>query len=247
MIEFDAESSFNFAWAEELAYREERSGIPPRDWRAAGKASKQWPNKEDGEWWKVNGLTMAQAYADWRQYGEEKDWKIWEAVPGTPAIELGITANLGGVTVTGYIDRMFHAPPYDSIEPDRLVVVDIKSGSRKPDSNLQLGFYASLVEVAFGIRPTFGGYYDARKGMLLKPLVRLDHFSVPFLGGLLQDFVKARNEGIYIPRIGSHCITCGVARYCAAVNGVDAPTYDPHHPDYGKVDLSIGKTVTLPE
>lgn len=239
-IEFDLESSFVSAWDYEVADRIERSGMQPDRWKAAGRVSKEWPNKENGEWWQKNGRTMAQGYADWRLHSPENNWKIWEPVAGTPAIELGITVPIGGVTVKGYIDRIFHTPPYDSIEPDRLVVLDLKSGARKPDSLLQLGFYATMVELAFGIRPRFGGYYDARKGGLGAPLVNLDHLNEELLGGWLRDFVRARNDGIYIPNIGSHCNNCSVSAGCAAVNGPLASQYDPHHPDYGK-NLDIGE------
>lgn len=233
-MEFDLNAAFNDAWHNEVEDRTAKSGIDPADWRAAGRKSKEWPNKEDSSWWLTNGPVMAQNYINWRQEGDEKHWKLWEPAPGEPAIELGITAPIGGVTVKGYIDRIFHSPPFDSIEPDRLIIVDLKTGSRNPESDLQLGFYASLVEVAFGVRPSFGAYYKARDGKLIKPLVPLEHYSLEFLGGLLRDYVRARNNGIYIPNIGSHCNNCGVARACAAVNGSEAIKYDPHHPGYGR-------------
>lgn len=233
-MDFDLEAAFNASWHKEVEDRKAISGIDPSDWRSAGRKSKEWPDKENDQWWLHNGLTMAQDYAKWRQEGDEAHWKIWEPVQGEAAIELGITAPIGGVTVKGYIDRIFHSPPFDSIEPDRLIIVDLKTGARNPDSDLQLGFYASLVEVAFGVRPSFGAYYKARDGKLTTPLVPLGHYSLEFIGGLLRDYVRARNAGIYLPHIGSHCNNCGVARACAAVNGSEAVKYDPHHPLYGR-------------
>lgn len=228
MIDFDLQSAFNDAWHEEVKDRFEKSGVRPEEWRAAGRKSKEWPEKENADFWQAKGPEMVQAYIDWRTESEDKDWRIWEPEPGKPAIELGITAPIGGITVKGFIDRLFVTPSGE------LVVVDLKSGSRNPDSDLQLGFYASMVEVAYRVRPKWGAYYKAREGKLIKPLVDLDYLSVELLGGYLRDFKRATQQGIYLPVVGSHCNSCGVARYCAAVDGVDAPNFDPHHPDYSK-------------
>jgi RecB family exonuclease len=223
---FDLSDAWHKAWDEEVADREAQTGIKSSEWRAAGRRSKEWPNKEDDAWWQANGPEMVEAYIKWRNEGSEADWKIWEPIDGEPAIELGITAPIGGVTVKGFIDRVFVTPSGE------LVIVDLKTGSRNPDSDLQLGFYACLMEVAFGIRPKWGAYYKARDGRLIKPLVDLDYLSLDLLGGYLRDFVRAREARIFLPVIGSHCRTCGVANACAAVDGLDAPKYDPSHPQY---------------
>jgi len=228
VIDFDFPGAWKDAWHEEVRQRFVASGIQPVEWRAAGRKSKDKPNAEDGDWWYGEGLQMVEKYAEWRTSGDEKDWLIWEPGAGVPAIELGITAPIGGVTVKGFIDRIFVAPAGE------LVVVDLKSGARNPDSDLQLGFYACLVEVAYGIRPQFGAYYKAREGRLVKPLVDLDYMSVNLLGGYLRDFVRARENGIYLPVVGSHCNNCGVAAFCAAVDGPEAPKFDPHHPAYSR-------------
>lgn len=226
MSDFAVLPEWKDAWDKELKDREEKSGVKSSEWRAAGRKSKEWPNKEDGAWWEANGPEMVSGYISWRNESEDKDWKIWEPYPGQPAIELGITAPIGGVTVKGFIDRIFVTPSGE------LVIVDLKSGARSPDSDLQLGFYACMVEVALGVRIKWGAYYKARDGKLVKPLVNLDHFSLGLLGNWLRDFARARANGIYLPVIGSHCNNCGVARYCAAVNGADAKDFDPSHPEY---------------
>lgn len=228
MTPFDIDSAFTDAWHEEVKDRFQKSGIRPEEWRAAGRRTKDKPNGEDGEWWKAEGPKMVQAYIDWRNEGDEKDWRLWEPEPGNPAIELGITAPIGGVTVKGFIDRVFVAPSGE------LVIVDLKTGARNPESDLQLGFYACMIETAFGVRPPFGAYWKARDGKLIKPLVNLDYMSTDLLGGYLRDFVRARNNGIYLPVIGSHCRNCGVAGACAAVDGEFAQKYDPHHPLYNR-------------
>lgn len=224
----EVQLSFLKAWEGEVRDREERTGIKPELWRAAGRRSKEWPDKENDKWWLAHGPEMVQNYIKWRTDSEDSDWRIWEPFPGDPAIEIGVVAPFGDVTVRAIIDRIFVTPSGE------LVIVDLKTGSRSPDSDLQLGFYASACEVAFGIRPQWGAYWKAREGKLLKPLIDLDYLSVDLIAGWLRDFVRARNQGIYIPRIGSHCINCGVRNQCAAVNGPEAHLYDPHHPEYGR-------------
>lgn len=224
MIDFDLQSAFNDAWHKEVDLRFKESGVPPAEWRSAGRKSKEWPDKENDEFWKAMGPGMAQSYIDWRN---ESEWRIWEPQEGMPAIELGMRVPIGGVTVKAVVDRVFITPSGE------LVIVDLKTGSRTPDSDLQLGFYACAIEVAFGVRPKWGGYYKNRDGKLL-PLIDLDHYSLELLAYWLRDYARAREQGIYLPNLGGHCNTCGVAFACAAKNGIEAPKFDPSHPAYGR-------------
>lgn len=225
-MNLDVGALIDEAFQNEITRRVEQTGVPTTEWRAAGRKSREWPNKEDLSWWTHHAPEMVQDYIKWRNEGEEKEWRIWEPYPGDPAIEMGVLAPIGGVTVKGFLDRVFATPSGE------LVIVDVKTGSRTPDSDLQLGFYACLLEVGCGIRPQWGAYYKAREGRLHKPLVNLDHFSTDLLGGFLRDFVRAREQGIYLPVLGGHCRTCGVANQCAAFNGEQADRFDPHHPEY---------------
>jgi hypothetical protein len=217
--EFDAELAFNAAFQQQVDERIEFTGFPVQEFRAAGRATKEWPNKEDAAFWLTKGPEWVRQYIDWR---DGSPWQIWQTPFGEPAIELALEVPIGGVTVKAIIDRIFETPSGE------LVVVDLKSGSRNPDSSLQLGFYAAAVEATFDRRPEWGSYYAARKAQLL-PLVSLDHYTEHLLGGILRRFVKACEDDIFIPQPGGHCNSCGVARGCAIVGGVEAPLYDPLH------------------
>lgn len=222
MSKADALPDLAQVWAEafdgEIAHRVEASGVSPADWKAAGKASKRYPNKEDGEWWRENGEQMVLDYQSWR---ESTAWQIWVTPEGVPAIELELKVKFGDIPVRMFIDRVF-------ITPDgELVLLDMKTGAQPPkDQGLQLGFYASGLEVQFGHRPSMSVYYDARKGGISAPYP-VDHLTPEFLGQMLAMFVKAKRQGLFIPNLSQNCGNCGVRRACAAVNGPEAKDYDP--------------------
>lgn len=201
-----------------------RTSVPLHEWRAGGRRSKAYPNKEDAGWWIDHGPGMVVAYSQWRSATQ---WPIWRAPGDLAAIELTLLANFGSVPVKMGIDRVFVFPTGEPL------IVDLKTGSREPDSNLQLGFYASGMEAVLGVRPLWGAYYMARTNRLTDA-AGLDSYSLPVLTAELELFFRAKQEGIFLPRRGSHCISCGQRDNCAAVGGVNAALYDPAHPDYGK-------------
>lgn len=201
----------------------EKSGIGTEDWRSAGRKTKAYPDGEDGDWWQKNGLTFVNAYAEWR---ESTPWEIWETPAGEPAIELDMRCTFGDVPIRAIVDRVFVTPEGE------LVVLDLKTGTRMPkDQGLQLGFYSSAIEVVFGVRPSYGCYWNARTGGITDPK-NVDHFTPDFLGTILGEFVRARDSGLFIPHPSMSCDSCGVRRACAAVNGPEAHLYDPLHPDF---------------
>jgi hypothetical protein len=206
------------AFEGEVAARVEASGVSPDQWKAAGRASKAYPDKEDGRWWADHGPDMVKSYVEWR---DSVSWQLWETPAHLPAIEVELKCSFGDVPVRMFIDRIMVTPEGE------LVIVDMKSGSSKPqDQGLQLGFYASGVEVVFGIRPAYGVFYNARTGGISAPY-NVDHLTPEFLGQLLGEFVRARRAGLFIPNLSQNCGNCGVKRACAAVNGPEAATYDP--------------------
>ena len=94
-----------------------------------------------------------------------------------------------------------------------LVVVDLKTGSRTPESDMQLGFYAAGLELMFGVRPHLGAYWMARKGGLT-PLVDLDRYTPEFIGKMLDKFNLAVEHEIFLPHATSLCGSCGVRPLC---------------------------------
>ena len=188
------------AWAHTEAEMRERLGD---DGMAQPFRSANARNPEDKNWWYINGLQMLKSWVAWRS---TTDWKIWELPDGSPAVELTMNIELGGVPIKMTLDRVMVTPNGE------LVVVDVKTGSRKPDSQLQLGFYAVGVEITYGVRPTLGAYWMARKGVTTEP-ESLEHYTVDRLTKLVTTFDRARKEGIFLPNF-NHCIRCGYKVHC---------------------------------
>lgn len=218
VIDFDVEATWQQVFDQEIEEQIEKTGTQPNVWKAAGKATKANPDKENGKWWEENGLAFSRSYIEWR---ESIQWNIWTTPEGVPAIELDLRCKFGEVPVRTIIDRIFVTPDGE------LVVVDLKTGAQMPkDQGLQLGFYASAVEQVFGVRPAWCAYWNARKGGLSEPYYP-NHLTPEFLGQMLEEFMRVRENGPFIPNLSMNCGNCGVARACAAKNGPEAHLYDP--------------------
>ena len=46
------------AFNESIGAEQEKYGTNPVDWKAGGRTSKAWPNKENGDWWAEKGPEM---------------------------------------------------------------------------------------------------------------------------------------------------------------------------------------------
>lgn len=206
------EESFN----EAIADVEKRTGTNPTDWRVGGRATKEYPDKENKVWWDVNGLKMFQEFA---QVWGESHIKIWETPDGLPGIELGFNQYFGDVLIKGYADLVGVLPTGE------LIVVDFKTGSRTPDSAMQLGLYACLMELQFGIRPTRGYFYSARHAKF-EEAEGMGRWTVDVFTDLFAQFARGLEAEIFLPNIGMSCGTCGVKDYCYAVGGELSSVYD---------------------
>lgn len=179
------------------------TNINQSEWKAAGRATKANPNKEDGTWWTTNGSTMVDSWITWRN-GTSK-WKIWE-YNGVPAIELSIQPVWNDIPVQMHIDRVMVTPEGE------LVVLDIKTGSSKPKSDLQLAFYAAGMEEVLGMRPQYGTYWMARDGGIGE-LVNLDKYPKSDIIDIVTKFDTARKQELFIPNF-NHCVMCGLITEC---------------------------------
>jgi putative RecB family exonuclease len=197
-------------WEENLARQRAVQGQEDTStWRAGGRATIANPNKEDGDWWKANGLSMVNNWVNFRN--AEHNLALWVTPQGVPAIELVFNINLDDVMVKGALDRMMVLPD------GSLVVLDIKSGARMPSSDFQLGIYAVAMEEVFGVRPKYGVYWDARKGTTSE-LINLDKWTRETVSEIVGMFDKARRAGIFIPNF-DHCKMCNFTNDCKYQNG----------------------------
>lgn len=214
----DAKSLFVEAFYKERA---NYAGFKAEEIRAGGKRTKANPDKEDELWWLAQGPAMVQRWIDWRK---SSNWKIWTDPEGKPGIELELAPRWADIPIVMFIDRVFVIP-----ESGRLVVVDLKTGARNPESALQLAWYAAGLRSVYGIPVELGSYWDARKGEM-SPVETLTRLSLPLITYWVSKFHKARQEGIYLPRITDMCRACGVNKFCAAYGG----KYADRDPDFDR-------------
>lgn len=188
--------------------------VPASEWRTGGRKTKANPNAEDGDWWQTNGLSMVRGWIDFLQ----KYRFTIATLNGLPAIEINVSGEFGEVPVKAYLDVLFDLG-------GELMLVDIKTGSRVPESTEQLGLYATLVEQRTGIRPALGSFYMAR-GAEFVPPSSLDQWSTKHFEREFSKADRIITEGLFLAKVGTHCRGCGVARFCAAYGGADAALYE---------------------
>ena len=197
--------------AEEELYQVHRS-----QFRASGRASKQWPDKETEAWWKEKGPEFVLAWKSWRRV---TPWDLVEIVnPKTgeiiDPIEYSFKLELAdGLQTWGAIDRLF---TYQG----QLIVVDLKTGAYEPKKPDQLGDYSSAIEAATGIRPAWGYFWMARSGgttdgfNLNRPRLMLPAMAKTY--GTAQRGIEA---GIFLANVSNLCSSCPVREFCSAVDG----------------------------
>jgi hypothetical protein len=200
-------------------------GHNPTDFRAAGKrATKSNPNPtgEDAGWWRAEGPKMVQAWIDWRQ---RSGWQIWTTPDGEPAIELAIETEVANMPLRMFIDRVMTIP-----QVDKRCIVDLKAGSRSPESDLQLGVYRLGIYLKYGVWVDHGAYWMARKGEL-SDIVDLTRYDPRTLNLWFDALKRALENRVFLPHVTSMCRACGLNRYCLAYGGTQSHR-DPDHPDY---------------
>lgn len=171
--------------------------------RVAGRATKANPNKEDANWWNEQGPLWVEQYIQWRR--ANKNWKIWKTPQGAKAIELELNPIIADVPVKMVIDRVFEVD-------GNLVIVDLKTSSRRPVSDLQLGFYKVGLEQMLGVTVNQGNYWMSRDAGTGE-MIDLSRYTLDMLEYLVSGFDKARQAGIFLPNLSS-CSYCGLTEHC---------------------------------
>ena len=206
--EEDPQRAWDLAWEKKLA-----EDVPDGDLsvvRAGGRATKEWPNKQDGDWWDYHGPGMVAEYIKAMDKMRAEGWKLWTVEDGVRAIEIPFTVQIGSAAIKGAIDRVL-------VNPDgELVIVDLKAGSSVPQSTMQLGVYSVALEKIFGIKPILGSYYMARKAELTEP-VSLLHYTESMLGSVIDAAKRMIEAEIFLPHVSNLCKACGVREYCTVM------------------------------
>lgn len=181
------------------------------DFRASGRASKMWPNKEDEAWWRANGPAFAAA---WVNFLDRSPNSIYMTGDGVPAIEWELEVTLGGMPVKVVIDRVLAGP-------HGLVIVDIKSGAQLPKDSMQLAIYRQAILENLGLDIRWGQFYDARKG-LTTPAYDLSAWSQENLDYVFRSVRTMQEANIFPAAPNNNCASCPVRDYCLTMGGSKA-------------------------
>lgn len=184
------------------------------DFHCSGRASKQWPNKEDQSWWLENGPSFV---LNWLRFRRTSPYTI-AVIGDEKAIELHATVTLGGQPVELYIDRVFDSS-------FGLIIDDLKSGANMPKDDMQLGVYAEGLMQEYGIRPKWGQFFDCRKGVT-SPTYDLDEWPRERLDYEFRSVRAMQEQGIFLANPGNFCASCGVKEYCKTMKGSLAHTIE---------------------
>ena len=196
----------NALW--EKAWTEETKELDFSIARVAGRATKEFPNKEDANWWNTKGPEWVENYILWRK--NNPDWKIWTTREGVKAIELELNPVIAGVTVKMFIDRIFEVN-------GELVIVDLKTSKARSTSDLQLGFYKVGVEEILKTKVSLGNYWMSRDSGTGE-MIDLSRYTLETLEYFVSGFDKARKSGIFLPNLQS-CSYCGLTAHCQFTKG----------------------------
>lgn len=221
-----------FQTALDVEFNDRKAKYPDvTKWRAAGH-TKKLPDGQDYFWWLGAGPKFLKDYIEWR---ERMAWELWQPIvgydpdtnsfePGDVAIELPLDFEVGGWRVKGAIDRVFW-------DGDDLKVVDLKTGSRMPDNDTQLGFYAAGMVAQYGVRPKYGVYYNPRLSKSSRPY-ELSDYTPEYIGAMGQQLKKGIEGAVFLPHKTNLCDYCPVNHGCATYGGKDAHLYDELSSNY---------------
>jgi putative RecB family exonuclease len=135
-------------------------------------------------------------------------------------LELRLRAEVGGVQLTGIIDRL------DRLPDGGIVVVDYKTGrvpSEKYEQGKLLGVdtYAVLCERVLGVRPVAVKLLYVAEGIAIHctPSDRSSRFIEQKVGAVWQTIQRANARDSFGPKTGRLCDWCSFKSWCPAWGG----------------------------
>lgn len=170
---------------------------------------------------KPRGLEQVHGYVAYSFANPE--WRVLRLADGDYAVEYPFEIYLGNVRVIGSIDQIIEHVP-----TGRLAVRDLKTGSKLPETPLQLGVYDLAIEDDFGFRPSWGDFYMAKNNAPTE-MYDLSHYTPSLVGEWFASLERGIENQVFIPNPGDACRTCGVSKFCSATGfdntyqiGIDA-------------------------
>jgi len=228
----DIRTEWNRVYGEILHKVEWETNVPREQWKRAGRQTKDKPNKEDSIWWGIEGLRQLLAYEHWLN---TSGYKIVE-IDGQILSEFETTTTFGDVTVKGFLDAVIVDPN------ENLLVMDAKSGTRVPTSQIQLALYAQSLRLNLGIEVKQGVFFMTRQGELTDTY-DLTRYTEQYFTTVFSGLNKGVQDRIFLPNPGDACFTCDVRDACYTVGGIDAWKYDSLSPNFvAATDLTVSSS-----
>ena len=199
----DPAKAWAIAWEKQMERVVDASKV-----RAAGRATKANPNKEDKTWWEANGLKQVEGWVEWVAARKAAGWTLLE-------VEASFEVTFSDTSVRGFIDRVFVTDTGETL------ILDLKTGSRQPQSTVQLGVYRQGYLKTTGTDSFLGTYFMTRSGKAdYEPTIHsLTHYTEDMLGRWYDRAKAIVEAGLFVPHVGPLCPSCSVAPYCEAVGG----------------------------
>lgn len=185
-------------------------------------AQQSWPNAD--EWRKAGFGARAQGYEHWMQQGPRyvEQWASHNA--WFSEIEYDVSTTLpSGIKIKAYVDRV-------EVSPEGVMVIDLKTGSARPDSDQQLGIYSVLTLHKLNQDPKYT-VPDMRLGHQLlgayNYMFKDDEFyemdvsnwTLDTVDEIAKEWYNGISSGVFLPNRGKQCGTCGVAQACYLQSG----------------------------
>jgi hypothetical protein len=200
------------------------------------RARSYWP--DDSQWAAAGEGQRRQTYNHWFAKGQQylEEWASTSFPGALVDVELDVSTVLpSGIEVKAFVDRLYQPAP------TQWVIWDLKSGSRRPDSDQQLGIYKVLTREWLRKQPGSGPIEITAANFMFKDRcayeMDVSAWTLETVDQIAQTFVSGVKNQIFLPVRSADCgRRCGVAEACYLQSG-DTPVtrvYDTLNPNYGK-------------
>lgn len=220
---FSIAARWEESFAAEVAELDAKS--PDRTaWRHAG--PKDAPETYD-RWMKLGPLLVGN-YIKWRRTTDYVIWTNRDKLQPVTGIEIDLSCTPPGCDreIKAYADRIFYSPSLDQIH-----IIDLKTGTRGPNSPLQFGVYGACLTHRYGVTAKTGAAFMNREAKLGKAF-DLAKYTPEYIGRLFGNLSRAVDARVFPAHKGSSCRMCDVSSACYADDGHLSELYDPDHPEY---------------